>query len=555
MKKDKPKVLIVDDRDRYVELAHALLRDYEYATRCELAGPCWECPAREGCILTHAHDWAETAQALDRHPDVDVVLLDLTFDLPEERLIMTDGGLSRSRRLQGIEILKRLRERHGDLPVVLMTSMEELRFEDAAESLEVDEFAVMAGADAFDARAVGMLVERILARKAEVRGASTYRFGGSSEMKRIRSDALNLARTSLPMLITGEPGTGKSALAEQEIHPATGRDGPFVALDLGAIPETLMAAELFGSARGAFSGAVDRAGAFEHAAGGTIFLDEIGNLPLEVQRMLLVTLQSGQIRRLGENVPRPLEAKVVAATNVDLEAAVRDGVFRADLYSRLNPSARISLPPLRERIEDLPDLASLFVEKIFAHPQNRGLIGDYINVAGLSDRPEVSLVIGGAPKQPSEGVTFVLSNRTRTHLVRHPWPGNIRELEFLMANAAIFSLFDALTAAREGRAAATQPRIIPISPKLVRELLEGGKTDQAELREGESDLRIRISPADGLHAMTRDLETQILRHLFNETGGDFRAMAERLLIGDIKANAQRIRLRFNQLGLRVREMK
>ena len=132
-----PKVLLVDDGERYVELAHALLRDYRYATRCELAGPCWTCARRPGCTLTHAHDWGETEQALSRHRDLDVVLLDMHFELPEERLVANDEAgvptpsLSRRRALQGLAILARIRALRPALPVILMTSTEELRLRGA----------------------------------------------------------------------------------------------------------------------------------------------------------------------------------------------------------------------------------------------------------------------------------------------------------------------------------------------------------------------------------------------------------------------------------------
>ena len=290
----RPKLLIVDDGDRYVELAHALLRDYDYATRCELPGPCWECPKRPGCALTHAHDAFEADEALARHRDVDVVLLDVAFERPDERLLPAKHvGEHRRRRLQGVEILAHLRRARGDLPVVLMTSEEELAFEDAAEALAVDELITLAGADAFDARALGLLVERILARRRASPEGGAYTWGSSPAMARIRREAAVLARTSLPILVLGETGTGKSALAERVIHPATRREGAFVAVDLSALPASLMAAELFGTARGAFSGAVDRRGRFEEAHGGTLFLDEIGNLPAEAQRMLLLALQDG----------------------------------------------------------------------------------------------------------------------------------------------------------------------------------------------------------------------------------------------------------------------
>ncbi|MBW2276421.1 MAG: sigma-54-dependent Fis family transcriptional regulator, partial [Deltaproteobacteria bacterium] len=528
----RPKILVVDDGDRYIELAHALLRDYDYATRCELSGPCWTCEAREGCVFTHAHDWSETVQALARHPDVDVVLLDVDFELPAERLLMDeDGDLERSRRLQGISILRELRKTRGLLPVVLMTSIEELQFEDAAQSLDVDEFATLAGTDAFDARALGLLIERILARRREVVEAGEYRWGGSPGMARLRRDATSLARTSLPILILGETGTGKSALAELVLHPATGRDGPFVISDLAAIPQTLMASELFGSARGAFSGSVDRAGCFERASGGTLFLDEIGNLPTDVQHMLLLALQSGRITRLGEGAPRQVDVKLVAATNVDLEGEVRAGRFRGDLYARLNPAARMVIPPLRERVGDLEDLAERFVQRTFSAGPDYLLLESYMKAAGLVGPSRARLKVGGAPEEPTDAVIFVLSRRTLSELRGHHWPGNVRELELLMANAAIFALSDAIRGAEQKRAATqAAPWIIPIPAKLVRELLDASWLEQErETVPRGRGMLLEIASGDSMRSVTRDLEIQIFKNLFEKTDGDFEKIATRLL--------------------------
>jgi DNA-binding NtrC family response regulator len=215
----------------------------------------------------------------------------------------------------------------ADLPVVLMTSEEELAYENAATALAVDEYVTLAGADAFDARALGLLVERVLARRPQAADPGLYHWGRSSGMARIKREALVLARTSLPILLLGESGTGKSALAEHVIHPASRRKGAFLTVDLAAIPSTLVAAELFGTARGAFSGAADRAGRFERANGGTLLLDEIGNLPQDVQRLLLLVIEAGQVTRLGESQPRPVDVRLITATNADLAAAVRAGIF------------------------------------------------------------------------------------------------------------------------------------------------------------------------------------------------------------------------------------
>jgi DNA-binding NtrC family response regulator len=547
----RPKLLVVDDGDRYIELAHALLRDYDYATRCDLPGPCWDCERRDGCTLTHAHDALEADEALAKHR-VDVVLLDVAFDLPPERLLPAKSiDPSRQKRLQGVEILAHLRRARGDLPVILMTSEEELAFEDAAEKLAVDELITLAGADAFDARALGLLVERILARRRESPEGGAYTWGSSPAMARIRRDAAVLGRTSLPILVLGETGTGKSALAERVIHPATQRAGAFVSVDLAALPETLIAAELFGTTRGAFSGAVDRRGRFEEAHGGTLFLDEIGNLPPEAQRMLLLALQDGRITRLGESTPRSVDVKVVAATNADLEERVRRGEFRADLYARLNPAARLVLPALRERMADLPELLSGFVRKKFAAGADRELLADYMEEEGLSGPPHAELTIG--KPEGGRGVRFVLSRSSYAELREHAWPGNVRELELFIANATVFALADAVGAAERGRAAGAADTI-PIPAKLVRELLGSGweaESTPAGKREG----GFVIQPRAQLRDVSRDIERQLFSRLFQDHQGDFDAMAKALLTGDDPAAARKVRLRFNQLGLSVKDLR
>jgi DNA-binding NtrC family response regulator len=558
MSATRPKLLVIDDGDRYVELAHELLRDYDYATRCDLPGPCWTCERRSGCTLTHAHDAGEADEMLARHRDIDVVLLDVAFDVPEARLLpSSEKSTEVRRRLQGIEILAHLRRARGELPIVLMTSKEELAWQDAAEALAVDEFAELAGEAAYDARALSLLVERVLARRRDSPEAGGYTWGRTPAMARVRRDALALARTSLPMLILGETGTGKSALAERVIHPATGRSGPFVAVDLASIPETLIAAELFGTARGAFSGAVDRRGRFEEASGGTLFLDEIGNLPLDAQRMLLLAVQDGRITRLGESTPRAVDVKLIAATNAELRDRLAAGTFRPDLYARLNPAAKIALPALRDRREDLEELIAIFVRKKLAAGADRALLADYMETAGIRGAPHAEIQIARpkrAPRAPSRGIAFVLSRTSEVELAAHAWPGNVRELELLIASAIVFALSDALAAAREGRGATGEAaRTIPIPAKLIRELLAsswGATPETARPKKGALALDVR--PSASLHGVARSLEAQLYERLYAETDGDFDAMARRLLQGADPASARRVRLRFNQLGLRVR---
>jgi DNA-binding NtrC family response regulator len=554
----KPKILIIDDRDRYVTLAHELLRGYNYATRCELFVPCWECPSRPGCTLTHAHDWAEAEQALARHRDVDVVLLDVAFELPPERLLLNkEADPEKSWRLQGIEILRRIRQIHGTLPVVLMTSMEELAYEDAADALEVDEMVTLAGPDAFDARALGLLIERVLTQSATLDMGTSFEWGSSTAMARLARDAKSLARTSLPLLLLGETGTGKSALAEQVIHSASGRKGPFVIADLATIPESLVAAELFGTAKGAFSGSVDRPGCFERAEGGTLFLDEIGNLSEEVQRMLLVTLQSGRFTRLGDGRQRAADVKVIAATNADIETLVQKGTFRADLYSRLNPAAALRIPPLRKRREDIAPLAERIVEKVFTRGADRDLLGAYQRAAGINGSPKAHLAIGGKNQTSRTGVTFALSPKTYTGLRAHRWPGNVRELELLLASATVLALSDALSGAEKSRAATKiAPQTIPVPAKLVRDLLgRSSKGVSSKAATNDSEAIVQVKPQESIRATMRLMERQIFASLYRECNGDFKEMAHRLVRGDSKENEHRVRLRFNQLGLRVRDFK
>lgn len=565
-----PKLLVVDDNERHIELLHHFLRDYRYATRCDEPGPCWECPLRKGCRFTHAHDAEEATATLSKHPDVDVVLLDMEFLLPAQQLLpipntvdvsnkertkenstqSVGAAFSHQQRWQGLAILEHLRRQRSDLPIILMTSHEELGQRGFPKNLASDEFVTLAGSDAFDARALGLLIERLLVLRRQTPASGGYLFGDSQAMTRLRREAQVLGRTSLPMLILGETGTGKSALCEQVIHPASERRGPFVSVDLSALPETLIAAELFGVAKGAFSGAVDREGRFERAHQGTLLLDEIGNLPLDVQRMLLLVLQEGRVTRLGENQPRPVQVKVIAATHVDLADAVAKGRFRADLYARLNPAAQLVLPPLRQRMEDLDALLLGLLRKAFSSGPNRQLLQKYCESAGLSAAPQVNLFWGRKPPTRVEGIRFLLSPLAMEAIRSHPFPGNIRELELFIASAALLSLADALHAAQHERAVPTVAHTVPIPNQLVKRLLQHGwpQPGHAPDRTG---IVVSVNPSRTLNALSQDLERQVYRQLYAETP-DFDRLAAQLLDKKEPSNARRVRLRFNQLGLRVR---
>ncbi len=230
--------------------------------------------------------------------------------------------------------------------------------------------------------------------------------GDSLPMRKIKEIIGRVADSPSIVLITGESGTGKEVVARQLHEISAKADGPFVAINIGGVPENLLESELFGYEKGAFTGAYGRKiGMFELASGGILFLDEIGDMPLPLQVKMLRVIQERKIYRLGGNTPIPINARIVTATNKNLEEMVQEGTFREDLFYRLNV-VRIELPPLRERVEDIPVLAAMILNRL-----NRQM-GHKI-----------------------EGLSVAAIEALR----KHPFYGNVRELENVLERAVIFA--------------------------------------------------------------------------------------------------------------------
>ncbi|HKD00441.1 MAG TPA: sigma-54 dependent transcriptional regulator [Methylomirabilota bacterium] len=356
----------------------------------------------ETCDVLEAGNGVQALEVLKKH-EVDLVMLDQR--MPGEA---------------GIDVLPRIKAADPSTVVVIATAVRELRT--AVEALKRGAYDYLT--KPFDVDDILMLAQRALDKRALERevlylrsalaggvpdpGAGSFErmVGRHPEMARIYQLITQIASTPTTVLITGESGTGKELVA-RAIHARSERRGqPFVAVNVAAIPETLVESELFGHEKGAFTGAhAKKLGRFEFAHGGTLFLDEIGTLRLDLQAKLLRVLQEREIERLGGVRPVPVDVRILAATNVNLRSAVRERTFREDLYYRLNV-VPIHVPPLRERREDIPALVEHFVRKI-ARECNR-------DVRGVS-----------------AGALEVLT--------RYDWPGNVRELENVLHRAVVLA--------------------------------------------------------------------------------------------------------------------
>ncbi len=341
----------------------------------------------------------------------------------EERaptLVVTDLSMPK---MGGLELLRRIRESNPEVGTIVAT---------AADDVASAVAAMRAGAEDYLTKPVGfdalrLAVERALAHQALVSEAANLRrqlrarwkdgleglLGASPPMQRVYRVARQVAPSRATVLISGESGTGKGELAKAIHALSTRASGPFVAVPCPALAETVLESELFGHERGAFTGAdKQRIGRIEQANGGTLFLDEIGEIPPSAQVKLLHVLQQQSFERVGGNELVKVDVRLIAATNKDLAAEVRERRFREDLFYRLNV-VNIEMPPLRLRGSDVVQLAEHFVTR-FAHENQRAIDG--------------------------------LSDEARRKISAHNWPGNVRELENAMQRAVLFTEGSSVTA-------------------------------------------------------------------------------------------------------------
>jgi len=346
---------------------------------------CCEVAAESGMRAKGVATTEQALEVLDQHP-IDMVITDI-----------------RVPQLGGFELLKRVRALHPQTGVMMLTQYGTIDNAVEATRLGAADYITkpfriddLRGKIARLARSLELDHEnRVLREQLRTRRGFGDLVGFSPKMEKVYRLIEKLADQSSPVLVLGESGTGKELVASSIHHAGPRKNKPFVPVDCSALAPTLIESELFGHVRGAFTGAVqNKPGLLEVAGDGTIFLDEIGDLPLDLQAKLLRALQSHEIRPLGSNERVKLTARVIAATNRDLEEAVRAGTFRQDLFFRLNV-VQIKLPPLRERKNDILPLATGFLEK-------------------FSER---------------DGKARTFSADAMAMMMAYDWPGNVRELE------------------------------------------------------------------------------------------------------------------------------
>jgi two-component system response regulator PilR (NtrC family) len=379
------KILVVDDEESMCQYLSILLQ-------------------KEGYEVTTVNSGAQALQVVESNP-VDVVMTDIQMP-----------------KMDGIQLLKGIKGIDPTTPVIIMTAY-------ASEQSAID--AVNLGAFSYMQKhckndEIKMVVRNALAlRQAKTENIQLKKeltrskvrkniIGQSARMRSVYKMVDKIASTTATVLINGESGTGKELIAQSIHHRSDRADGPFVAINCGAIPETLLESQLFGHVRGSFTGADRNHDGFcRQAEGGTIFLDEIGETPHAIQVKLLRMLQEREVYPVGSSCPIKVNLRVIAATNRDLEQEVTDGNFRTDLYYRLNVIP-MNLPALRERIEDIPLLVDHFLKRCY-------------------------------PESTHGNLGSLIDDKVLEALQGYEWPGNVRELENVIERASIIREGDKIT--------------------------------------------------------------------------------------------------------------
>jgi two-component system, NtrC family, nitrogen regulation response regulator GlnG len=387
----------------------------------------------------------------------------------------------------GLDLLKRVKESVPDLPVIIMTAYSDL--DSAVAAFQGGAFEYLP--KPFDVDQAVSLVRRALEQTAHQGGASEPQalapeiLGQAPSMQEVFRAIGRLAQSHATVLINGESGTGKELVARALHRHSPRRDAPFIAINTAAIPRDLLESELFGHERGAFTGAAtQRRGRFEQAENGTLFLDEIGDMPAELQTRLLRVLSDGHFYRVGGHQPVKANVRVIAATHQNLETRVKDGLFREDLFHRLNV-IRLRLPSLRERHEDIPLLARHFLQK---SAQELG-----VDAKRLSDDALRFL----------QGLDF---------------PGNVRQLE---------NLCHWLTVMAPGQVV----EVADLPPEVRDEPRNEGPSDWLAALAGEADRLLAARPGEAFDLLNREFERAVIGRALAATGGRRIEAAQLLGIG------------------------
>lgn len=437
-------ILVIDDERDHAEVMGEVLK-------------------RMGHVCTLVYDRASAVEEL-KHGSFDLIVTDLVMDAEDD----------------GMKVLEAARAGQSDAAVIMVTAHGDVPTAKAAiqggaydfieKPLDLDVFRTLCG-NAIEAVFLRSQNKALRREVQEARGFEGM-LGTSATMRQLQTQIEHVAPAPLPVLVTGESGTGKELVAAA-VHKRSKRaNKPFVPINCAGLSESILEDELFGHVRGAFTGAEkDREGRFEYASGGTMFLDEIGDMPKSMQAKLLRVLESGEVVRLGSNEPRHVDVRLVSATNADLGQMVKDGTFREDLYFRIR-GMELHLPPLRARREDVPVLVRHFLAK-FAHALDRRV-------------PEVA-------------------RDTMGLLTGYGWPGNVRQLINVVQNALVMCDEDTL-----------EPRHLPEEVRST----DGAVPEARESLGGEAPLKLD------------QLEKHAIRNALRVAEGNREQAAEMLGIGE-----------------------